>query len=357
MPCPLTSEQEVLNAVMAGDLKTNRVPYRDFNCPVQFLKGSGDERKETAVNLALSKVSSHVLRLASCRHRIQPVLMPLALILAVCWLLSAGPTVAPTFLHRYVPELIEQPAEITSPTCHFRPIFGEGDSETRIVKGVARFGEVTVDPGGACELVIYTGEEQVYLMLEGEGMLRYGPQSYSVRKHDYMYLAPGIEHGISNPHGAPIRLLLFGYRLPAEFESETSSKLQRANLDDVPLQTVGGHPPDCQYRLLMGGTESKRDRLASAQILTSLFMMEFAPGGTNLPHHHEQEEEIYYVLSGEGEMVAGGGLDGLEGRHPARAGDAYFFRLNCTAGFYATTDLSAEKARILAARSLFPRRR
>ena len=41
------------------------------------------------------------------------------------------------------------------------------------------------------------------------------------------------------------------------------------------------------------------------------------------------------MLSGHGEMVADGGMDGLEGRHPAKAGDAYFFRLNCTVGFYA----------------------
>ena len=50
--------------------------------------------------------------------------------------------------------------------------------------------------------------------------------------------------------------------------------------------------------------------------------MDFAPGGTNFPHHHETAEEIYLVIDGEGEMVAGGGTDGIEGRHPAKAGDA-----------------------------------
>ena len=32
-------------------------------------------------------------------------------------------------------------------------------------------------------------------------------------------------------------------------------------------------------------------------------------------------------------MVAGGGTDGIEGRHPAKAGDAYYFRSNCTVEF------------------------
>jgi mannose-6-phosphate isomerase-like protein (cupin superfamily) len=85
-------------------------------------------------------------------------------------------------------------------------------------------------------------------------------------------------------------------------------------------------------------------------VLTSLFIMNFAPGGTNFPHHHDREEEIYLVLDGAGEMVAGGGAAGVEGRHPAKAGDAYFFRLNCTVGFYN----GSAPGRILAVRSLYP---
>jgi len=43
--------------------------------------------------------------------------------------------------------------------------------------------------------------------------------------------------------------------------------------------------------------------------VTSFFWMNFAPGGTNFPHHHETAEEIYLVLDGNGEMAAGSGLD------------------------------------------------
>ena len=86
-------------------------------------------------------------------------------------------------------------------------------------------------------------------------------------------------------------------------------------------------------------------------VLTSLFLMEIAPGGTNFPHHHQREEEIYLVLSGHGDMVAGGGMDGIAGRHPAKAGDAYFFRLNCTVGYYSAPSV---KSRILCVRSWYP---
>ncbi len=82
--------------------------------------------------------------------------------------------------------------------------------------------------------------------------------------------------------------------------------------------------------------------------------MEFTPGGTNHPHHHAKEEEIYLVLEGRGEMVAGGGIDGVEGRHPAKPGDAYFLRLNATVGFYADDSPGAGNARVLAVRSLYP---
>ena len=124
-----------------------------------------------------------------------------------------------------------------------------------------------------------------------------------------------------------------------------------ANTEDVKKQLVGGHPPSTLYQLMIGDVRSTRDKIAAAHVLTSLFIMEITPGGTNQPHHHEREEEIYLLLDGQGDMVAGGGIDGGEGRHPSKPGDAYFFRLNCTVGFYNT---GSTNAHILALRSLYP---
>ena len=65
-----------------------------------------------------------------------------------------------------------------------------------------------------------------------------------------------------------------------------------------------------------GGIKSVAFVVATSSLLTSLFIMEFAAGGTNIPHHHDREEEIYLVLDGHGQMVAGGGMDGgaVDGR-------------------------------------------
>ena len=53
-------------------------------------------------------------------------------------------------------------------------------------------------------------------------------------------------------------------------------------------------------------------------------------------------------------MVAGGGAGGVENRRPAKPGDAYFFRLNATVGFYNDPAPGKPKARILAVRSFYP---
>ena len=118
-------------------------------------------------------------------------------------------------------------------------------------------------------------------------------------------------------------------------------------------ETVEGHPTSVLYKLLLGPRTGKRDAIDDAYVVTSFFWMNFAPGGTNFPHHHQTAEEIYLVLDGEGVMVAGGGMDGIAGRHPAKAGDAYYFRPNCTVGFYNQSNPGA-KAHILAVRSQIP---
>jgi mannose-6-phosphate isomerase-like protein (cupin superfamily) len=75
------------------------------------------------------------------------------------------------------------------------------------------------------------------------------------------------------------------------------------------------------------------------------------PDGTNFPHHHESQEEIYLLLDGTGDMVAGGGSNGVEGKFPAKPGDAYYYRPNTTVGFYASPTASSKPARILAVRN------
>ena len=106
------------------------------------------------------------------------------------------------------------------------------------------------------------------------------------------------------------------------------------NIANVPLELVGSHPTSTHYRLLIGDSSQTRDRIDIGSVVTSLFLMEIDPGGTNFPHHHPREEEIYLVLDGHGDQVAGSGVDGIAGRFPAGPGDAYYYRANATVGYY-----------------------
>jgi mannose-6-phosphate isomerase-like protein (cupin superfamily) len=281
------------------------------------------------------------------------------IVLAALPLLAAEHKVDPTFLHRYAQAAREEPSDISTATCHYHPAFGAGDSQANVPRSVARFGEITLDHAGSCEPVTYPAEEQVYLVLDGKGSIAYGEQQVPVRKDDYLYLPPSVRHAAScSPEAAQppfpgCRIIVMGFKIPAGTRVKPPAKPLIANMEDVNWQTVSGHPDSVLYRLLMGDTKSTRDKIAAGHVLVSLFVMQFVPGGTNAPHHHDQDEEIYLVLDGTGTMVAGGGMDGTEGQHPAHAGEAYFFRLNCTVGFYNSTDRGSE-ARILAVRSRYP---
>jgi len=269
-------------------------------------------------------------------------------------LLAQDRTVDPTWLHRFVPRVSESKADLSSPTCHYKPIFGAGNGDNRILRSVSHFGEVTLDAHGNCQSVLYDREEEIYFVLEGTGVLQYGDEAHPLRANDFTYLAPSLKHGLANSSGRPLRVLVMGFKIPPRVALNTPPlPVKIVNLDDVKEEPVQGHPTSVLYKLLAGPRNGNRDAIDSAYVITSFFWMDFAPGGTNFPHHHETAEEIYLVVDGQGEMVAGSGMDGLEGRFPAKAGDAYYFRPNCTVGFY-NQDKPGAKAHILAVRSKIP---
>jgi mannose-6-phosphate isomerase-like protein (cupin superfamily) len=267
-------------------------------------------------------------------------------------LLHAGKRqIDPTFLYRDASTAKVKQADITTATCRYKPLFGQGDPDTSVVVGVARYGEAVINPKGECASVQYPDEDQVYVVLDGSASVKYGTGTVALKTEDYLYIPSAISHAASNPSTKPLTVLVMGFRTKGFEPTQLPSHPLHANIEDVPTNFVKGHPSSSLFRLLMGDVDSKRDRIAAGRVLTSLFLMEIAPGGTNFPHHHEREEEIYLVLSGHGVMAAGGGMDGVAGRHPSKAGDAYFFRLNCTVGYYSAPNV---KSRILAVRSWYP---
>lgn len=279
----------------------------------------------------------------------------LPLLLSIALLAGAQDRkVDPTWLHRYAPEVKNAQIDLTSRTCHYKPLFGDADRDPRAVITVARFGEAALDPRGSCETVAYDRQEELYFVLEGKGVLDYAGQTYPIRANDFTYIAPGVKHALENRSQQALRVVVMTFKIPPSTSiGAPLTQPKIVNLDELKEQTVQGHPSSVLYKLLAGRHTATRDAIDQAYVVVSLFWMDFAPGGTNFPHHHESAEEIYLVVDGEGQMVAGGGTDGIEGRHLAKAGDAYYFRPNCTVGFYNASKPGA-KAHILAVRSWVP---
>ncbi len=261
--------------------------------------------------------------------------------------------VEPTWLHRDVSALPERQIDLSSESCHYTPIFGEGDADPKVPKSVVRFGKLTVAPHGNCRTVEYAREEELYFILGGSGTLHYREQSHSLAQNDFTYVPPTVRHSISNPSGEPLQLVIATVRLPEDTRLFPPQELAVANLAELKEETVEGHPNSVLYKLLIGPRTAARDRINATYTVADFFLMDFAPGGTNFPHHHEVAEEIYLLLDGEGQMAAGGGNDGVAGLHPAKTGDAYYFRQNCTVGFY-NQNVSSTKAHILAVRVYVP---
>ena len=200
--------------------------------------------------------------------------------------------VVPTWLHRYVPQLNYAQVDLVSPTCHYKAIFGEGDPENRIMLSVARFGEATLDAGGNCQMVEYGRQEELYFVMEGKGALHYGDQTYPMRAHDFTYLPPGVKHFIANTSPEPLRVVVMTFKIPSSLSiGAPPAEAKIVNMDDVKEETVEGHPTSVLYKLLAGPRTGTHDAIDQAYVVVSLFWMDFAPGGTNFPHHHQAAEE------------------------------------------------------------------
>jgi mannose-6-phosphate isomerase-like protein (cupin superfamily) len=272
--------------------------------------------------------------------------------------ITAGSLAAadPFFLRRSIQEAKPAADDLTGGArgASYKPLLGIGDADADRLQGVARYGELTVAAGGSSALVSYPAEEQIYYILEGTGTLLYEDQRVEVKKDDFMYLPVNIKHGVANTSSSPVRVIVMGYTIPAGRQVAASSGLLKASAGDVSLQVLGQHGPTTQFKLLMGQTNSTRDKLAAASEMSSLFIMDFAAGGTNIPHSHPSEEEIYLVLRGNGEMVAGKTADGQDARHATKEGDVFFFGPSTQVGYYSAAKEGQPHDLILAVRSRLP---
>lgn len=260
------------------------------------------------------------------------------------------------YLKRSLASLNEGPMELTTSSAHYFPMFGAGSDSSGIIKGLTRYGNLVIDPAGESKCVKYPDEELVVCVMDGTGVLNCMKEKVPVCINDFFYIPAGTRFSLANPRERKLSVIVMSFRIMPGNSVKPSAKLMIANADEVQFQMLGSHGPTTTFQLLMGTTESTRDRLAAACQVTSLFVMDFAAKGTNIPHRHDDEEEIYLVLRGSGDIVAGETPDGKESRHPSVKGDAYFFSPKTLIGFYSRNTECEEHARILAVRFKYPSR-
>jgi len=147
-----------------------------------------------------------------------------------------------------------------------------------------------------------------------------------------------------------------GFTIPPDKDIKPTPDLLMANTRDVKLVQASGHPPSSRYQLLMGPLGAvRRDGnvygINAPQQAADFYIIDFAPGGTNKPHQHRGQEEIYFVLQGNGIMVAGLDEHGNDVRHPCVEGDVYYFGPETRVGFFSLAKEGDAHDQILAVRS------
>jgi mannose-6-phosphate isomerase-like protein (cupin superfamily) len=258
------------------------------------------------------------------------------------------------YLNRSLSSAGEINMELSTSSAHYLPMFGAGSDSSHLVKGLIRYGNLNIDPSGQSSSIRFTDVEQVIYVIEGTGVLTCSRVPVPISKNDFIYIPAGKRFSFSNPREKKLSVIVMWFRLLPGDTIKPAPKMMIASSDEVPFQVLGSHGPTTTFQLLMGTTESTRDRLAASSRMNSLFVMDFAAGGTNIPHRHDNEEEIYLILRGKGDIVAGETPEGNELRHTSEAGDAYFFSPKTKIGFYSGNVEGEEHARILAVRFRYP---
>src|SRR5688500_7524829 len=112
--------------------------------------------------------------------------------------------------------------------CNLRDV-AMADVQAHAGSGLIRFARIAGagDLAGACNFIDYAevppgssigrhrhghDEEELYLILDGEGQMWRNGETFAVRGGDLVRNPPGGEHGLRNTGSAPLRLFVFELR-------------------------------------------------------------------------------------------------------------------------------------------------
>jgi quercetin dioxygenase-like cupin family protein len=217
---------------------------------------------------------------------------------------------------------------------------------------------IELAPGAHVGIHLHSTEQSFYV-LSGHPTLTFEGRNHLLSADECGLLPVGVEHGWRNTGDVPARLLEVNSPVP-----RTSGPADTFFTGEVPADTAG-HPPDVRdprtrsfFRLGPGQMDVDNLKIGSAvnaptvsasmatallaysgiavkmlvdsrlgAVLHQLFMVEYQPGGSALPHDHPLEES-YYML--EGEIVATANGD----EFTLGPGDAMWAGVGCIHSFH-----------------------
>ena len=78
------------------------------------------------------------------------------------------------------------------------------------------FGIIEIAPGRVLDAHVHADEDDAFYILEGELTFVFGDELVSAPPGTFVLVPPGVEHGFSNPHERPVRML--NIHAPAGFD-------------------------------------------------------------------------------------------------------------------------------------------
>lgn len=165
----------------------------------------------------------------------------------------------------------------------------------------ASLAHVTMNPGNVSLLHQHLAMSEVYLILEGQGILYHGDKVLTVEKGAWHVLPPKIPHKLRNTGNTDLEHLVIAVppfnpndvHLLNE-DSGNDAEPDRFEYYTQPITALDGA---MIYEIL---SEAERKELGIG------LAFGFLPAGRKaIPHYHKESEEVYYVTSGTGSVGVG----------------------------------------------------
>ena len=152
-----------------------------------------------------------------------------------------------------------------------------------------------VDPGESLARSA-GGHEEVLFVLDGEGSLALGGDTYPLEPESGAHLAPGEKYAVFNTGGRPLTLISVRIPEPVDSDGTGSPQADRAVVRRLADQQSESATTDREFRIVADPTTG---------LTSATHFVGYIPTA-RAPEHFHTYAEVIYVLDGEGVMHAEG---------------------------------------------------